>query len=147
MKDANKILIVGLAAYFLFMRQSQASDGNGGAGGSSNGGAGGSSNGGAGGSSNGGAGGSTGGGLPNGFPDLPGISGPAAPPFNPSRTVVTADGRTVVVVDQACPSANNPFVGTIIDQQSGREVGVCAGDPRIDGPTYQPLNQSPLALV
>jgi len=137
-KDANKILIVGLAAYFLFMRQSQGSDGNGGAAGGSNGGAAGSSNGGAADSSNGDQ-------LPSGFPDLPQLGGSSGQ-FNPSRTVVTADGRTVVVVDQACPSATNPFVGTIIDQQSGREVGVCAGDPRIDGPTYQPF-ETPQAFV
>lgn len=53
MKDGTKILVVGLAAYFLFMRQSQAQSG---AGASSNGAAGGSLTGG---SSNGAAGGSS----------------------------------------------------------------------------------------
>lgn len=135
MKDGTKVLIVGLAAYLLFMRQAQADSGAGGSG---------SGLSGAGGSAGSGSGSSSGG---NVF-DLPTIGGsaPSGPALSPSTTVQTADGRTVVVVEQTCGSAGNPFVGTVIDQQSGREVGVCAGDPRIDGPTYQPL-ETPQAFV
>jgi len=130
--EGTRILIVGLAAYLLFMRQEQASNGSNGQGSSGNG------------SSGSGSGlldtiTTAGNSLfPDGLPQSDsGVTGGA--PFSPSQTVVTADGQVVGLVTQACPSANNPWVGTVID--GDKEIGVCAGDPRINNdPTYQPLD-------
>ncbi len=115
MKDNAKILIVALAGWLLYSRSASANTGSGD-------------------TTN-----DTGGGGGLNLPSI-GSSAPLPPGtmIPQSGTAPGLNGGEVPNFNYDCGTAANPFIGTITDPQDGRVIGVCAGDPRVSHPSYEP---------
>jgi len=124
-KESTKIAIVAVFAWLMYSRSASAGESGGGGGGG----------GGSGSGSNGG------GGL-----NLPTIgSSTPLPPgtgIPQSGTAPGLDGGEVPNYNYSCGTVGNPFVGTVTDPQDGRVIGVCAGDPRMNHPSFVPYEDA-----